>query len=88
MPKAFFSPTVAPVGLAFCDGCGLGPRTEGRFFFAEYNTGKIVKVRLNSTRKAIAAQTVVANNSGTTSIEAAPDGTLYISDDHAIYKLT
>jgi hypothetical protein len=47
-----------------------------------------VKVRLNSTRKAIAAQTVVANNSGTTSIEAAPDGTLYISDDHAIYKLT
>jgi glucose/arabinose dehydrogenase len=87
MPKAFYTPTVAAVGLAFCDACHLGPKTNGRFFFAEYKTGNIVRVRLNSTRKAIASQSVVANNSGVTSIETAPDGSLYISNDHAIYKL-
>jgi glucose/arabinose dehydrogenase len=87
MPKAFFTPTVAPVGLAFCDGCGLGAKSSGHFYFAQYNTGRIMRVKLNATRTKIDSMTQVAMHSGTTSIETAPDGTLYISDDHAIYQL-
>jgi glucose/arabinose dehydrogenase len=87
LPKLFYTPTVAPVGAAFCDACGLGPKTSGRFFFAEYNTGRLIKVRLNAARTGVAAQTTVFNHSGMVSIETAPDGSLYFSDDSGIYKL-
>lgn len=87
MPKAYYSQTVAPVGLAFCDGCGLGPKVEGRFLYGQYSTGKIVRVRLDSTRKKIESQRTVATLSRVISMEAAPGGSLFVSDDHAIYRL-
>jgi len=86
-PLAFFTPTVAPVGGAFCAGCGL-PGGEGSFFYGELNTRRILQVVLTQSRTGIASITpVYTHPSFVLSIERGPGGSLYFSDGSAIYKL-
>jgi len=88
LPKLWYTPTIAPTGAAFCDGCGLGSTSEGRLFFGAYNTGEIRRVRLTDARLGVEGQTVVLRHDrGVLSMEADPNGILYFSDSTAIYKL-
>jgi len=87
MPERWYTPTIAPTGVAFCDGCGL-PNGEGRLFMADWNTGTVRRVRLDAARKEVAEQRkVVVHDDGLMSIEVAPDGRLYVSDPDGIYLL-
>lgn len=88
LPKVWYTPTVAPTGAAFCSGCGLGARTEGRLLFGEWETGRIVRLRLDATRKTIVGSTsFYLHSRGIESVEAAPDGTIFFSDQTSIWKL-
>jgi aldose sugar dehydrogenase len=88
LPKRFYTPTIAPTGLVFCDHCSLGARQNGTIFFGAYNTGQIRELRLTDSRRGIASQDVVFTNSdGIYSMEAGPDGRLYFSDSNAIWRL-
>lgn len=88
LPIRWYTPTIAPTGIAFCDGCALGTTSEGAFFFGAYNTGDVRRVTLNDTRSGIDAQQVVYTHPrAVLAIEAGPDGALYLSDADAIYRL-
>jgi glucose/arabinose dehydrogenase len=87
-PQLWYTPTIAPTGLAFCDGCRLGPHSEGAFFFGSYNTGDIRRVALTADRLSVASESVVANAADIAlSMEAGPDGRIYFSSYIAIFKL-
>jgi glucose/arabinose dehydrogenase len=90
MPKRFYTPTIAPTGLVFCDHCSLGARQNGTIFFSAYNTGQIRELRLTDSRRGVSSQDVVFTNPGphVVSMEAGPDGRLYFSDESAIWKLS
>jgi aldose sugar dehydrogenase len=88
MPKRFYSPPIAPTGVVFCSGCGLGTDSEGRLFFGAWNTGEIRRLTLNANRTGVSSQSVVYDHgSGVLSMERGPDNALYFSDSGAIYKL-
>ena len=88
LPERWYTPTIAPTGLAFCDDCKLGRRSRGALFFGAHNTGDIRRVRLDADRNDVRRQHVVYTSSnGILSIESAPGGRLYFSDDAGIYRL-
>ncbi len=88
LPLRWYTPTIAPKGAAFCHSCGLGPASEGAFFFGAYNTGEIRRVTLSPDRLTIASQAVVyTHGQGVLSMERAPSGTIYFSDAGAIFRL-
>jgi glucose/arabinose dehydrogenase len=87
-PEIFYTPTIAPTGAAFCDGCSLGPAAEGDLLFGAWNDGKIRRLVLNDTRNDVTADFVVFTNpNGVMAVEAAPDGRIYFSDPNGIYRL-
>jgi glucose/arabinose dehydrogenase len=87
-PKRWYSPPIAPTGVAFCERCRLGPGSNGRLFFGAWNTGEIRRVTLTPNRLGVASQKIVfTHDSGILSIEVGPGGRLYFSDPTAIYKL-
>jgi glucose/arabinose dehydrogenase len=87
MPEAWWTPTIAPTGVAFCRGCGLGPKSRGRLFMADWNTGRIRRINLVDDRRSVGRQRVVFDHdSGIFSLEAGPGG-LYFSDASGIYLL-
>lgn len=87
LPKRWYTPTIAPTGVAFCDGCGL-PNGADRLYMADWNTGSIRRIRLDAARKAVAEQqNVYTHDDGLISIEVAPDGSLFVSDPDGIYQL-
>jgi glucose/arabinose dehydrogenase len=88
MPKRWYTPTIAPTGIAFCQACGLGSRNNGRLFFGAYNTGGIRVVTLNARRTGVTGQRIAYTHpSGVLSMEVGPSGVLYFSDSAGIYKL-
>lgn len=88
LPLRWYTPTIAPTGMAFCERCGLGATGDGRFFFGADNTDEIRRVTLNDARTNIRAQKVVyTHSSEVLSMEVGPGGTIYFSDFGAIYKL-
>ncbi len=88
LPKLWYTPTIAPTGVAFCRDCRLGARSRGRLFFGAYNTGAIRRVTLTRERTDVRGQKVVyRHGSGILSIQAAPGGALYFSDATGIYRL-
>ncbi len=88
LPELWYTPTIAPTGIAFCQGCGLGSRNNGQLFFGAYNTGEIRAVTLNAKRRGVTGQRVVyTHSSGVLSMEVGPGGTIYFSDFGAIYGL-
>ena len=87
LPEAFFTPTVAPVGTAFCSGCGLSG-SEGTLFFGNYNTGQIRRAVLSADRQDIdSITTQYTHSAGILSMERGVDGALYFSTSVGIYKL-
>lgn len=87
MPVAWFTPTIAPTGLAFCDGCGI-PDADGALFFGAANTGAIRQIELTADREGVASMSVVFDFAGPVfSMQAAPDGGVYFSSPDTIYHL-
>jgi len=87
MPLAWFTPTIAPTGAAFCVGCGL-PSSEGTLFFGAYNTRTITRVVLDAGRTGIASMEVVYTHPNPIlSVERGPDHAIYFSDPGGIYQL-
>jgi quinoprotein glucose dehydrogenase len=88
MPVRWYSPPIAPTGLAFCDGCELGARSEGALFFGAYNTRQIRRVVLNGSRRGVRHQRVVFRANGRVlSMEADPHGRLHFTSGKAIFRL-
>lgn len=88
LPASFYTPTVAPTGAVFCSGCGLGSANEGTLFYGTFNTRQIRWVTLDAHRHAVTAEAVAYTNpSGVLSMERAPSGALYFSDQSGIYEL-
>jgi glucose/arabinose dehydrogenase len=91
LPLAWFTPTIAPTGMAFCDGCSLGPGAEGTFFFGTNNTREIREATLNPARDDLAGapSIVLSEPQRIISLETAPDGRIYFSDiGGRIFRLT
>ena len=87
-PQLWYTPTIAPTGLVFCDGCRLGPHSEGAFFFGSYNTGEIRRVVLTADRLSVESESVLANAPDLAlSMEAGPGGRIYFSSYIAIFRL-
>lgn len=87
LPLRWFTPTIAPTGLAFCEGCGISD-AEGGLFFGAYNTGEIREVTLTADRKDVSSMFVALDFPGSVlSMQAAPDGGVYFSSSDTIYHL-
>jgi glucose/arabinose dehydrogenase len=87
LPLAFFTPVITPVGIDFCEACGL-TGGSGHLFFGDNNNGNIHEAVLNANRNRIASMTgVYHHSSGILSMETGPDTSIYFSDSTAIYKL-
>ena len=89
LPLRWYTPTIAPTGMAFCRGCELGRASDGALFFGAVNTGDIRRVRLNAARDDVRRQDVVLHHGGgVLSMESGPGGRLYFSDNAGIFRLT
>jgi glucose/arabinose dehydrogenase len=87
LPQVWFTPTTAPVGIAFCVGCDISS-AEGAFFFGNYNDGTIRQGTLSGDRTTILSTTTVYSHSDSIlSLERGPDGTVYFSDTSGIWML-
>jgi glucose/arabinose dehydrogenase len=87
-PLRWYSPSIAPTGAVFCNGCDLGPGSHGAVFFGAFIGGHVRRVTLNAARTGVASQGVVfKHRTSILSMEAGPDGTLYFSDRSGIYRL-
>jgi aldose sugar dehydrogenase len=88
LPKLFYEGTIGITGIAFCEGCGLGHRSEGAAFHGAVNNGDVTRVLLNGQRDVIASHSVVYHHDGSTlSYEVGPGGRIYFSDFDGINKL-
>jgi glucose/arabinose dehydrogenase len=88
LPKLWYTPTIAPTGVAFCETCGLGSANGGDLFFGAYNTGQIRAVTLNAKRTGVIGQRIVnLHGSGVLSMEVGPNHVIFFSDPSGIYKL-
>jgi aldose sugar dehydrogenase len=87
-PAWFHESTIGITGIAFCDGCGLGPKAEGRAFFGAVNDGLVRWVQPNERGTGVRGSGVAyRHDQGVLSIEVGPEGALYFSDMDAIYRL-
>lgn len=88
LPEFLLQDTIGITGIAFCEGCGLGRRSEGRAFFGAVNDGAIRRATLNDRRTGIRSVRVAYDHPrGVISIEVGPRGRLYFSDMTGIYRL-
>jgi aldose sugar dehydrogenase len=88
LPEVWWTPTIAPTGVAFCRRCGLGVKSRGHLFMADWNGGRLHRLALNADRTTVRAQRVVYDHSsGMFSLEVGPGGHLYFSDPSGIYLL-
>lgn len=87
-PEVRINPLTAPTGVAFCDACGLGAEMDGDLLYGTYLTRKIHALDLNADRDGVTGRRVILSHPrAVLAVEAAPDGTVYISDLRAIYRL-
>ncbi len=88
LPQLFYENTIGITGIAFCDGCHLGHRSEGAAFFGAVNNGEVTRIVFDDQRDAIASHSVVYDHGGSTlSFEVGPGGRIYFSDFDGINKL-
>lgn len=86
-PAWEIDPVIAPTGVTFCDGCGLG--VEGQLLFGSYNDQKIRAATLTGDRTGIASvSTLFDAPSFVVAVETGPNGRIYYSDSRGIYRLT
>jgi glucose/arabinose dehydrogenase len=86
-PEAWWTPTIAPTGIAFCDRCGLGTAFRGTALMSDFNRRELLRITLTPDRLHVAAQRVVFHATAVTSVEVGPDHAVYISQPHAIERL-
>ena len=88
-PRHTFANPVGLTGVAFCDGCGLGPAYQGDLFVGAVNDGRLRRFDLNGTRLGFDAGPFVdlTRPGPVLSLEVAPNGRIYFSDFGAIYRL-
>ncbi len=88
LPELYLADAVGITGVAFCEGCGLGRRSEGRLFFSAITDGQLRRVTLDTTRTSVRGSRVVYTHPrGIVSIEVDPRGRLYVSDMTGVYRL-
>jgi glucose/arabinose dehydrogenase len=88
LPRLTLVDTIGITGVAFCEGCGLGRRSEGRMFFGAVNDGTIRRATLNDRRTDIRRFGPIYDHPrGVISIEVGPRGRLYFSDMTGVYRL-
>jgi glucose/arabinose dehydrogenase len=89
LPKRWWTPTIAPTGVAFCEGCRLGADTEGALFMADWNGGRIRRLTLNATRLGVATSSPFYHHTASIlGLETSPGGEIYFSDPTSIYRLS
>jgi glucose/arabinose dehydrogenase len=88
LPEEWFTPTTSPVGMTFCDGCGLAD-SEGTLFIGQFNRANIQRAVLTPDRQSIQSFTLAYQHPefSVLSMESAPDGTIYFNDFVTLYKL-
>jgi aldose sugar dehydrogenase len=88
LPELVYEDTIGITGIAFCDGCGLGRRSEDAAFSGAVTNGDVTRILLDGQGNAIASHSVVYDHgSGTLSFEVGPRGRIYFSDFDGIYRL-
>ena len=91
LPEVNFSSTIGITGAAFCDGCRLGAAREGDLFFGACCDGGVLRrVTLDAMRDDVVGGPVTVLNapgSSILSMEVAPNGRIYFSDNNSIYRL-
>jgi glucose/arabinose dehydrogenase len=88
LPELFYDNTIGITGIAFCEDCGLGRRSQGAAFAGAVNNGDVTRILFNDQRSAIASHSVVYHHGGSTlSFEVGPGGRIYFSDFDGINKL-
>lgn len=88
LPERWFSPPIAPTGVAFCTGCRLGPKSEGALMFGDYVNGTLWRGRLSTNRLRVAKLDRLARPSGQIlSLESGPNGRLYYSTYTGVWRL-
>ena len=88
-PKARFADTIGVTGAAFCDGCRLGAAREGDLIFGDVTAGGIWALGLNDARTGADGAPLRLRSAGTSvfSMEAAPNGRIFLSGPSGIYRL-
>ena len=87
-PELFYENTIGITGIAFCEGCDLGHRSEGAAFTGAVNNGDVTRILFDDQRTAIASHSVVYHHGGSTlSYEVGPGGRIYFSDFDGINRL-
>ena len=88
LPELFYESPVGITGIAFCDGCRLGRRSEGSAYFGAVNNGDVTRMILTDAGTGVERRAVVYDHgSSTLSFEVGPGGRIYFSDFDGIYKL-
>jgi glucose/arabinose dehydrogenase len=88
LPELFLANPIGITGIAFCDGCGLGHRSEGAAFSGAVNDGDVTRILFDNQGTSIASHSVVYHHGGgTLSYEVGPRGRIYFSDFDGINKL-
>jgi glucose/arabinose dehydrogenase len=88
LPVSLYEATIAITGIAFCDGCGLGPQSEGAAFHGAAKNGRITRLNIDQARDGVTSREVVADvGGGTLSFEVGGSGRIFFSTFDGIYKL-
>jgi aldose sugar dehydrogenase len=88
LPATLYEATIGITGIAFCDGCGLGPQSQGTAFHGAVKNGRITRLELNPARDSVVDREVVADNgTETLSFEVGPTGRIFFSTFGGIYQL-
>jgi glucose/arabinose dehydrogenase len=87
-PELFFEDPIGITGIAFCDGCHLGRRSQGAAFFGAVNDGRVWRMILTADGTGVSRRAVAYDHgTSTLSFEVGPGGRIYFSDFDGISKL-
>jgi glucose/arabinose dehydrogenase len=87
LPQRWYTPTIAPVGAAFCRGCKLGPNSRGRLFWGSRQQKLIRRTGLNQGRTKLTRTDKILSGYSIVAVEAGPNGRLFFSTFDGIYRL-
>ncbi len=88
-PIYTWSPTRAPVGIAYYVGHNFPLEYNGDLFVAEYTTGNILRLHLNDEGTAVLQDSAFLNGEYGLiyDLVVAPDGTLWFSTASSLYRI-